>query len=324
MIKFLYVSSFLLAIHAIPRLLGAPTEPELFLTKYIKDGQLDKARELSSDHMKQFYLKSSTSDKLQSFSGYLTVDEAVNSNIFFWFFPALENPTTAPVVMWMSENTGFSCLKGVFLGPFYLDDNLELKGFSFTDKEGGYDSSKEDESAEVYEALSQFFTLFSEYCMPKMIFIWLENLQQVSISRDFKALLECVIFGYFAPEHASGIVSVIHDNNEKGPKVTINLEGMMFGSPLLNMPLQLQLANHIYSMGLINEQQRDMITIEQEKIGTLIKDKKFKEAHDVIMKVVLFPNNMYERLTGLENSVNILITKPPKEIARFINFLDTN
>ncbi|CAG7832378.1 unnamed protein product, partial [Allacma fusca] len=38
-------------------------------------------------------------------------DEAANSNIFFWFFPALENPADAPVVMWMSENTGFSCLK---------------------------------------------------------------------------------------------------------------------------------------------------------------------------------------------------------------------
>ncbi|CAG7716941.1 unnamed protein product [Allacma fusca] len=323
--KLLYIYSFFLAILNIPGLLGAPSEPELFLTKYIKDGQLDKARELSSDHMKQFHLKSSTSDKLQSFSGYLTVDEAVNSNIFFWFFPALENPATAPVVMWMSENTGFSCLKGVFLetGPFYLDENLELKdrnhswvqthsmlyidapvgvGFSFTEKEEGYARNTQEESAEVYEALTQFFTLFSDYA-----------------KNDFYLAGELA-----AADHAPRIVSVIHDSNEKGPKVKINLKGMMFGSPIFNMPVQLHFGKYFYNMGLINEEQRDMIITEEEKVLALIKEKKFKEAHDVIIKIVFYPNNMYQRFSGLESSLNILATKPPKEIGRFAKFMDSN
>ncbi|CAG7710548.1 unnamed protein product [Allacma fusca] len=93
-----------------------------------------------------------------------------------------ENPTAVRVIliMWQSENTGFSCLRGVFLdtGPFYFDDNLDSKigtivsfklipyalpvgvGFTFTGKEGGYDSNKKNESAEVYKALIQFFTVF--------------------------------------------------------------------------------------------------------------------------------------------------------------------
>ncbi|CAG7829004.1 unnamed protein product [Allacma fusca] len=325
MLRLLYTSSFLLAFNTLPGLLGAPTDPELFLTKYIKNGQLDKARELSSDHMKQFHLKSSTSDKLQSFSGYLTVDEAVNSNIFFWFFPALENPATAPVIMWMSQNIGFSCLEGVFLGtgPFYLDENLELKdrnhswvqthsmlyidapvgvGFSFTDKEGGYDRNTENESAEVYEALTQFFTLFSEYA-----------------KNDFYLAGEVV-----AADLSPGIVSVIHENNEKGPKVKINLKGMIFGSPMFNMPVQLHYGKYFHNMGLVDEKQRDMIITEEEKVAALIKEKKFKEAHDVITKIIVFPNNMYQQLTGLENSFNLLATKPPKEIERFTKFLDSN
>ncbi|CAG7825053.1 unnamed protein product, partial [Allacma fusca] len=174
-------------------------------------------------------------------------------------------------------------------------------GFSFTDKEGS-DSTKEDESAEIYEALIQFFTLFSEYA-----------------KNDFYLAGE-----FAAAEHAPRVVLVIHDNNAKGPKVTINLKGMMFGSPILNMPVQMQFANYYYNMGAITEEQRDLIMIEEEMIRTLIKDKKFKEAHDVIIKIVMFPNNMYQRFTGLENSLNLLESKPPKEIGRFAKFMDTN
>ncbi|CAG7709325.1 unnamed protein product, partial [Allacma fusca] len=35
--------------------------------------------------------------------------------MFFWFFPALEAPEKAPVIMWLNEVAGSSCLKGVFV-----------------------------------------------------------------------------------------------------------------------------------------------------------------------------------------------------------------
>ena len=38
---------------------------------------------------------------VESYSGLLTVDAPNNGNMFFWFFPAAENPETAPVVIWL-------------------------------------------------------------------------------------------------------------------------------------------------------------------------------------------------------------------------------
>ena len=38
---------------------------------------------------------------IESYSGLLTVDAPNNGNMFFWFFPAAENPETAPVVIWL-------------------------------------------------------------------------------------------------------------------------------------------------------------------------------------------------------------------------------
>ena len=41
---------------------------------------------------------------VESYSGLLTVDAPNNGNMFFWFFPAAENPETAPVVIWLQVN----------------------------------------------------------------------------------------------------------------------------------------------------------------------------------------------------------------------------
>ena len=40
-------------------------------------------------------------EPLESYSGLFTVDPPNNGNMFFWFFPALNNPETAPVVIWL-------------------------------------------------------------------------------------------------------------------------------------------------------------------------------------------------------------------------------
>ncbi|CAG7723333.1 unnamed protein product, partial [Allacma fusca] len=52
-----------------------------------------------------------------------------NSNLFFWVFPAQENPENAPVILWVNDIPGFSSLQGVFLetGPFELDENNVVK-----------------------------------------------------------------------------------------------------------------------------------------------------------------------------------------------------
>ena len=56
----------------------------LYLTPYIQAGDIQTAKDLArvSDPLPQI------GTALESYAGFLTVDEAVNANTFFWFFPA--------------------------------------------------------------------------------------------------------------------------------------------------------------------------------------------------------------------------------------------
>lgn len=53
----------------------------LFLTPYIEQNELDKGRHLSE--------VSGLPVNIKSYSGFLTVNKEYNSNMFFWFFPAM-------------------------------------------------------------------------------------------------------------------------------------------------------------------------------------------------------------------------------------------
>lgn len=105
----------------------------LFLTPLIANGDLSKAMELS---------RVSGFEPVESYSGFITVDAAHNSNIFFWFFPA-ENTNleknTAPVLLWSDGGPGCSCGLSIFgqNGPFLANaqgDNYTLNPNSWTKK----------------------------------------------------------------------------------------------------------------------------------------------------------------------------------------------
>lgn len=53
----------------------------LFLTPFIEQNELDKGRTLAEVHGLPVDVK--------SYSGFLTVNKQYNSNMFFWFFPAM-------------------------------------------------------------------------------------------------------------------------------------------------------------------------------------------------------------------------------------------
>ena len=61
---------------------GDAGEP-LFLTKYIKSGKIDEARRLSQAGPLP------NGPNITSYSGFFTVNQNYNSNLFFWFFPSL-------------------------------------------------------------------------------------------------------------------------------------------------------------------------------------------------------------------------------------------
>eukprot|EP00058_Branchiostoma_floridae_P000393 XP_002585881.1 hypothetical protein BRAFLDRAFT_110967 [Branchiostoma floridae] len=58
----------------------------LYLTPYLEQGMAQKAKTLSEVHL--------PGTSVKSYSGYLTVNKAYNSNLFFWFFPALVSNKT--------------------------------------------------------------------------------------------------------------------------------------------------------------------------------------------------------------------------------------
>ncbi|CAN8013300.1 unnamed protein product, partial [Ixodes persulcatus] len=152
----------------------------LYLTPLIESGDLQAAK-LSS---RVGYL--GPVNDVPSYSGFITVDEYSGSNLFFWFFPAMENPETAPVMLWLQGGPGASSLFGLFVehGPYlvsrrgrperrrvtwarrfsmlYVDSPVGT-GFSFSERDQGYARSQEDVARDLFEALQQFFSLFVEY-----------------------------------------------------------------------------------------------------------------------------------------------------------------
>lgn len=54
----------------------------LFLTPLIKAGKIDEAKNKSK------VIGLPNAPEVKSYSGYLTVNEKFNSNMFFWFFPS--------------------------------------------------------------------------------------------------------------------------------------------------------------------------------------------------------------------------------------------
>lgn len=64
-----------------------------------------------------------------TYSGYLTVDEKHNSNLFFWYIEAENHRPDTPWILWLQGGPGASSLAGLFdeIGPFEYADS-QLKG----------------------------------------------------------------------------------------------------------------------------------------------------------------------------------------------------
>ena len=72
----------------------------LIVTPFLKNGTADKARELAA-------VTFNGPNFVHSYSGYFTVNKTANSNMFFWYFEAANNASTAPVVLWLQVRLCF-------------------------------------------------------------------------------------------------------------------------------------------------------------------------------------------------------------------------
>lgn len=93
----------------------------LFLTPLIKNGSTALARSLSRVDPEQFC-------GLESHSGFITVKEEYNSNLFFWYFPHKKEAKTKAWIIWLQGGPGFSSLVGLFniMGPLEMVDGERM------------------------------------------------------------------------------------------------------------------------------------------------------------------------------------------------------
>lgn len=216
----------------------------LYLTPMIRNGKIKEARLACK--------VKPVKGAIESYSGYLTVDEKHGSNLFFWFFPAMNGAANAPVILWLQGGPGASSLYGLFEehGPFSVGkshgltlrnhtwvsthsvlyvDNPVGTGYSFTSDDAGYSTDQSSVGLNMYEALVQFFTLFFEYR-----------------KNDFYVTGES-----YAGKYVPAVSYAIHLNNP-GAQVKINLKGLAIGNGLVDPFYQLFYSEYLYQHGLVD------------------------------------------------------------------------
>ncbi|KAG8139139.1 putative serine carboxypeptidase CPVL-like protein [Naja naja] len=257
---------------------GDPGQP-LFLTPYIESGKTEEGRQLS-------LVEHFPGPNVKSYSGYLTVNMTYNSNLFFWFFPAQNQPEKAPVLLWLQGGPGGTSMFGLFVehGPYVVQKNLSCKyfilterkfpwtskfsmlyidnpvgtGFSFTDDLKGYAKNEDDVGRDLYSAIVQFFQLFPDYQ-----------------KNDFYATGES-----YAGKYVPAIGYYIHSNNPTA-KIKINFKGVAIGDGLCDPEVMLGgYAEFLYQIGLVDEKQRIYVQNQTNLGQQYIQQKKWKEAFE--------------------------------------------
>ncbi|XP_050522901.1 venom serine carboxypeptidase-like [Daktulosphaira vitifoliae] len=279
----------------------------LYLTPMIRQGQLDMAR--AACKVKP------VKANIDSYSGYLTVNDTTNSNLFFWFFPAAVSPKNASVLLWLQGGPGASSLFGLFNehGPFSVGKTHGLKlrthswttthsvlyidnpvgtGFSYTEDDAGYNTNESQVGLNMYEALLQFFTLFSEYQ-----------------KNDFYVTGES-----YAGKYVPAVSYAIHLNNPTS-NLKINLKGLAIGNGLIDPANQLIYSEYLYQHGFLSESQKSTFE-EQEKIAQQqIKDEKYEDAFltfDRLLNGDMYPSpSLFYNYTGMTYYFNMLWDKEP-------------
>ncbi|GLG97065.1 Venom serine carboxypeptidase [Gryllus bimaculatus] len=259
-------------------------EKPLILTPLIDAGKIKEARRVSR------VLPLEGDHGIKSYSGYFTVNKNFNSNLFFWYFPSLNNQQNDPVVLWLQGGPGSTSLFGLFSehGPFSVSteniltprkytwvknhnmiyiDNPVGTGYSFTN--GGYARNETAVGKDLYEALLQFFKLFPE-------------LQKNSFYVTGES---------YAGKYVPAVSYTIHTNNKIASQ-KINFQGMAIGNGLSDPVHMLKYGDYLYQLGLIDNNTKDLFH-QQEDLGRkYIQEKRWDDAFNVFDR--LLNGDMYQ------------------------------
>ncbi|XP_034144526.1 probable serine carboxypeptidase CPVL [Esox lucius] len=298
---------------------GADPGSPLFLTPYLEKGNIEEARKLS-------LVGPLPGANVKSYAGYLTVNKKYNSNLYFWFFPAQEQPANAPVLLWLQGGPGGTSMFGLFVehGPYVVFKNLTVgyrefpwtsrysvlyidnpvgTGFSFTDDDNGFAQNQDDVGRDLYSALTQFFQIFPEYQ-----------------SNPFYATGES-----YAGKYVPAIGYYIHKNNPTA-KVQINFKGVAIGDGLCDPELMLGgYGDFLYQTGMIDMLQKQYVEQQTDSGVQLIRQEKWVEAFEVFDRLLNgdiepYPS-FFQNATGCTNYFNYLQCREPADQGYFSQFV---
>ncbi|GFT56663.1 probable serine carboxypeptidase CPVL [Nephila pilipes] len=295
-------------------------DPPLILTPYLESGQIQKAKELSRVG------KLPNAPDVNSYSGFFTVQKMHNNNLFFWFFPAMNDDPKAPVILWLQGGPGTTGLFGLFLehGPFSIDANLTAQlrpfhwaktfnviyvdspvgtGFSFTTSKIGYCRNEDDVATDLYNFTQQFFTMFPEYR-----------------NNDFYIAGES-----YAGKYVPTLGYMIHT---QGDSAKINLKGIAIGNGFCDPETMLDYSSYLYQLGLIDRKQANVMRNVSESIRELIRRKEYYDAliemDQLVLQLHSLPYLSYFRnYTDFQFTYNYLVTNWPDNYFHYVNYISS-
>ncbi|KAF9620598.1 hypothetical protein IFM89_013624 [Coptis chinensis] len=98
----------------------------------------------------------------EHYSGYVTVNEESGRNLFYWFFEAVEDPSSKPLVIWLQGGPGCSSVgfgEAEEIGPFHINPDgktLCLNPYSWNQgKHFSYSSLRFGHLSKPYHVLAE-------------------------------------------------------------------------------------------------------------------------------------------------------------------------
>ncbi|XP_075729763.1 putative serine carboxypeptidase CPVL isoform X2 [Rhipicephalus microplus] len=261
----------------------------------------------------------------EAHAGLVTVNETLQSHLFFLHVQARKNHLDAPLLLWLQGGPGSSSLFGYFLenGPVAIDAHGKLypreytlceytnviyldqpvgAGFSRTDDLKGYPTTLEEMAQDIHVFLAQFFKLFPEYK-----------------GRDFYVAGES-----YGARAAAAIAIRLHSN----PDLPVNLRGVISGVGFLGPVTDLlDLSDYYHQLSLLDHQGWQAYTTRMETIRQMVAGNRTLQALQLLFKTAFVSTGegsaptMFQRMTGYSYDGNALQSVEPAEFAAYRDYV---
>lgn len=282
---------------------SASSGQPLYLTPFIQSGKTQEGQSAAEVHLAGI--------NVTSYAGFLTVNSEYKSNLYFWYFPAENNPEDAPVVLWLQGGPGSSSLFGLFCenGPLTPDNqgNMQLNkyswsktfnmiyidnpvgtGFSFTEDQRGFAKDQLAVGNDLYTALVQFFLLFPEL-RKNEFFVTGES---------------------YAGKYVPAVSYAIHTRNKDNINNRINLKGLAIGDGFSDPKNMLKYGDYLFQLGIIDKRASEVFSQQESEMQKYIEQENFSAANEImdplILKIFSPYDSFYTNVSGLKDYYNYL------------------